>query len=176
MLIVLHGRFGRTLFYFLEGYTPEEINAIYPDLSLEKIYATITYYLQNRQKIGLFSTLCDNQCLLFVGVLLGKALRIMFLDNYPYSSSFHTETRRAKNWCLFIAPPELARDSLSRILKKSALLDFVWWFLLIESWNAYWARLLGLFCGYSISIDLVSTQKPEEPKILILNEKRREKL
>lgn len=25
------------LFYFLDGYTPEEIRAIYPDLSLEKI-------------------------------------------------------------------------------------------------------------------------------------------
>jgi uncharacterized protein (DUF433 family) len=35
------------LFYFLEGYTPEEIRAVYPELSLEKIYATITYYLQN---------------------------------------------------------------------------------------------------------------------------------
>jgi hypothetical protein len=33
---------------------PEEINAIYPDLSLEKIYATITYYLQNRQKIDAY--------------------------------------------------------------------------------------------------------------------------
>ena len=32
------------LFYFLEGYSPEEILSIYPDLSLEKIYATITYY------------------------------------------------------------------------------------------------------------------------------------
>ena len=42
------------LFYFLEGYTPEEINAIYPDLSLEKIYANITYYLQNRQKIDAY--------------------------------------------------------------------------------------------------------------------------
>ena len=42
------------LFYFLEGYTSEEINAIYPDLSLEKIYATITYYLQNRQEIDAY--------------------------------------------------------------------------------------------------------------------------
>ena len=42
------------LFYFLEGYSPEEINAIYPDLSLEKIYATITYYLQNQQKIDAY--------------------------------------------------------------------------------------------------------------------------
>ncbi len=39
------------LFYFLEGYTAEEIKAIYPDLSLEKIYATITYYLQNQKEI-----------------------------------------------------------------------------------------------------------------------------
>ncbi len=39
--------------------------------------------------------MCDNQCLSFVGVLLGKALKTMFLENYPYPSSFHTETRRA---------------------------------------------------------------------------------
>jgi hypothetical protein len=38
----------------LEGYTPEEIKAIYPDLSLEKIYATITYYLQNRPEIDAY--------------------------------------------------------------------------------------------------------------------------
>jgi uncharacterized protein (DUF433 family) len=42
------------LFYFLEGYTPEEIRAVYPELSLEKIYATITYYLQNRQKMDAY--------------------------------------------------------------------------------------------------------------------------
>ncbi|TRU31004.1 MAG: hypothetical protein EWV80_01035 [Microcystis aeruginosa Ma_QC_B_20070730_S2] len=40
--------------------------------------------------------MCDNQCLSFVGVLLGKALKTIFLENYPYSSSFHTETRRTK--------------------------------------------------------------------------------
>ena len=39
------------LFYFLEGYTPEEIRATYPDLSLEKIYATITYYLHNKPEV-----------------------------------------------------------------------------------------------------------------------------
>ena len=37
------------LFYFLEGYSPEEIKSIYPDLSLEKIYATITYYFHNKK-------------------------------------------------------------------------------------------------------------------------------
>ncbi|EAZ91736.1 hypothetical protein CY0110_26433 [Crocosphaera chwakensis CCY0110] len=42
------------LFYFLEGYTPEEIKAVYPDLSLEKIYATITYYLQNKKDIDAY--------------------------------------------------------------------------------------------------------------------------
>ncbi|WP_107669158.1 DUF433 domain-containing protein [Cyanothece sp. BG0011] len=42
------------LFYFLEGYTPEEIKAVYPDLSLEKIYVTITYYLQNQQEIDAY--------------------------------------------------------------------------------------------------------------------------
>ena len=40
--------------YFLEGYTPEEIVATYPDLALEKIYATITYYLHNRSKIDAY--------------------------------------------------------------------------------------------------------------------------
>lgn len=42
------------ILYFLEGYNPEEIRAIYPDLSLEKIYATITYYLQNRTEIDAY--------------------------------------------------------------------------------------------------------------------------
>ena len=42
------------LFYFLEGYSPEEILSIYPDLSLEKIYATITYYLQKKQEIDAY--------------------------------------------------------------------------------------------------------------------------
>ncbi|MGK7894707.1 MAG: DUF433 domain-containing protein [Xenococcus sp. (in: cyanobacteria)] len=36
---------------FLDGYSPEEIVALYPDLSLEKIYATITYYLHNRSTL-----------------------------------------------------------------------------------------------------------------------------
>ncbi|GAC1460986.1 MAG: hypothetical protein NVS2B14_08470 [Chamaesiphon sp.] len=40
--------------YFLEGYTPEEIAAIYPSLSLEKIYATITYYLHNRVTVDAY--------------------------------------------------------------------------------------------------------------------------
>ncbi len=39
------------LSYFLEGYTPEEIRAIYPDLSLEQIYATITYYFHKKPEI-----------------------------------------------------------------------------------------------------------------------------
>lgn len=45
---------AHVLEYFLEGYSPEEIAAIYPDLSLEKIYATITYYLQNRSEIDAY--------------------------------------------------------------------------------------------------------------------------
>ncbi|NEP58403.1 MAG: DUF433 domain-containing protein [Symploca sp. SIO2G7] len=40
--------------YFLEGYTPEEIAANLPTLSLEKIYATITYYLHNRAEIDAY--------------------------------------------------------------------------------------------------------------------------
>ena len=42
------------LFYYLEGYTPEEIKAIYPDLSLEKIHATILYYLHNQTEIDAY--------------------------------------------------------------------------------------------------------------------------
>jgi uncharacterized protein (DUF433 family) len=36
------------LYYYLEGYTPEEIVANLPTLSLEQIHAAITYYLHNR--------------------------------------------------------------------------------------------------------------------------------
>ncbi|TRT59058.1 MAG: hypothetical protein EWV85_05345 [Microcystis aeruginosa Ma_QC_C_20070703_M131] len=38
--------------------------------------------------------MCDNQCLSFVEFLLGRALKTIFLENYPYSSSFHTEVNR----------------------------------------------------------------------------------
>ncbi|VEP16919.1 conserved hypothetical protein [Hyella patelloides LEGE 07179] len=37
--------------YYLEGYTPEEILNELPSLNLEKVYATITYYLHNRSEI-----------------------------------------------------------------------------------------------------------------------------
>ena len=40
--------------YYLEGCTPEEINANLPTLSLEKIYATITYYLHNSSQIDTY--------------------------------------------------------------------------------------------------------------------------
>lgn len=36
---------------YKEGITPQEINAYYPTLTLEEIYATITYYLANRDKV-----------------------------------------------------------------------------------------------------------------------------
>lgn len=36
---------------FLEGASPEEIAVRYPNLSLEQIYATVTYYLANREKM-----------------------------------------------------------------------------------------------------------------------------
>ncbi|MBM4463998.1 MAG: DUF433 domain-containing protein [Chloroflexi bacterium] len=44
------------LYYYLEGYTPEEIAAQLPTLSLEEIYATITYYLQNRAEVDAYLT------------------------------------------------------------------------------------------------------------------------
>lgn len=40
--------------YYLEGYTPEEIIAELPTLNLEKIHATITYYLHNRAQIDAY--------------------------------------------------------------------------------------------------------------------------
>lgn len=39
---------------FLEGASPEEIAVRYPNLSLEQVYATITYYLANREKIDAY--------------------------------------------------------------------------------------------------------------------------
>lgn len=42
--------------YYLEGYTPEEIVANLPTLSLEEIHATITYYLHNRPEIDAYLT------------------------------------------------------------------------------------------------------------------------
>ncbi|BAG02123.1 unknown protein [Microcystis aeruginosa NIES-843] len=44
---------------------------------------------------GLFSTWCDNQCLSFVGVLLGKALKTIFLENYRLFSTL------CDNFCLW---------------------------------------------------------------------------
>lgn len=36
---------------YLDGYSPEEIAALYPELGLEKIHATLTYYLHNRAEM-----------------------------------------------------------------------------------------------------------------------------
>ena len=42
------------LYYYLEGYTPEETAANLPSLSLEQIHATITYYLRNRGEVDAY--------------------------------------------------------------------------------------------------------------------------
>ena len=39
---------------YQEGSSPEEIVLHYPTLSLEQVYATITYYLANREKLHLY--------------------------------------------------------------------------------------------------------------------------
>jgi len=39
---------------YLQGASPEEIVLHYPTLSLEQVHATITYYLANRDKVGLY--------------------------------------------------------------------------------------------------------------------------
>lgn len=44
------------LWYYEDGYTPEEIVAHLPSLSLEEVYATITYYLRNQSKIQAYLT------------------------------------------------------------------------------------------------------------------------
>jgi uncharacterized protein (DUF433 family) len=48
------------LSYYLEGYTPEEIAANLPTINLEKIYATITYYLHNRTQIDTYLVELDD--------------------------------------------------------------------------------------------------------------------
>jgi uncharacterized protein (DUF433 family) len=40
--------------YYLQGYSPEQILAELPTLNLEKIHATITYYLHNRAEIDAY--------------------------------------------------------------------------------------------------------------------------
>ena len=40
--------------YYLNGYSPEEIATHFPGLSLEKIYATLTYYHHKRVEIDAY--------------------------------------------------------------------------------------------------------------------------
>ncbi len=40
--------------YYLQGYSPEQILAELPSLNLEKIHATITYYLHNRAEVDAY--------------------------------------------------------------------------------------------------------------------------
>ena len=40
--------------YYLQGYSPEQIIEELPSLNLEKIYATLTYYLHNRVEIDAY--------------------------------------------------------------------------------------------------------------------------
>ena len=42
------------LSYYHEGYNPDEIAKEFPGLSLEKIYATITYYLRHRAEVDAY--------------------------------------------------------------------------------------------------------------------------
>ena len=39
---------------YQEGFSPEEIAGAFPGLSLEKIYATITYYLHNQAELDTY--------------------------------------------------------------------------------------------------------------------------
>ena len=40
--------------YYLNGCTPEQIREHFPSLNLENIYATITYYLHNKEKLDAY--------------------------------------------------------------------------------------------------------------------------
>lgn len=40
--------------YYLQGYSPEQILVELPTLNLEKIHATITYYLRNRVEMDAY--------------------------------------------------------------------------------------------------------------------------
>ena len=42
------------LAYYQQGYTPDEIAKEFPGLSLEKIYATITFYLHYQSKVNAY--------------------------------------------------------------------------------------------------------------------------
>jgi uncharacterized protein (DUF433 family) len=46
--------------YYLQGYTPEQILAELPSLNLEKIHASITYYLHNRSEIDAYLQRLNN--------------------------------------------------------------------------------------------------------------------
>ena len=39
---------------YLDGISPEEIAARYKSLTLEQVYATLTYYLRNRTKVDVY--------------------------------------------------------------------------------------------------------------------------
>ncbi|HAG82651.1 MAG TPA: hypothetical protein DCL61_16185, partial [Cyanobacteria bacterium UBA12227] len=40
--------------YYLQGYSPEQMLEELPTLNMEKIYATLTYYLHNRAEIDAY--------------------------------------------------------------------------------------------------------------------------
>src|SRR4028118_783512 len=40
--------------YYLNGYSPDQILEELPSLNLEKIYATLTYYLHNRKQMDAY--------------------------------------------------------------------------------------------------------------------------
>lgn len=40
--------------YYLQGCTPEQIQEHFPTLILEQIYATITYYLHNKDEVNAY--------------------------------------------------------------------------------------------------------------------------
>jgi uncharacterized protein (DUF433 family) len=48
------------IYYYLEGYTPEEIADHLPGLNLEQVYATITYYLRHQTTVDEYISNLEN--------------------------------------------------------------------------------------------------------------------
>ena len=47
------------LFDYLDGLTPEEIALRYPTLTLEEVYATVTYYWRNQAEVDAYLRAAD---------------------------------------------------------------------------------------------------------------------
>jgi hypothetical protein len=115
--------------------------------------------------MGSFSTLCDNQCLLFVGVLPDKALKTIFPENYRLHLNFVTF-------------PHILGEQ-QQLFKEGECNSPLQSYHCANGRGAPWSVSLSncarpkchlhistkLRCTKIIPILLPSTQKPEEPQL-----------